>query len=313
MKGIVYIFFTAWVCSALAASGDPTIWDTIKFETVYPYISIDTAGSCIWQIAGPHKEFFSAPLSGAKVMVTDSVNPYPVTNFSFFEMKIGEFTHGWEYPYNICLELNHKFDTDTLCDGGYITISLDDGETWHNIFEQDYYFWDNVPGMEFYYFPDTLCNGERGFSGNSGDWISAKLEWLIYPVKSDQEYPGDTLLLRFNFISDGVDNAREGWMIDDIVLFSEDLGGGAVHALSSSDYYSLYPNPANDRVNIDFFSYYREIRVDIFQLNGQLAGSSVFENTDAIGININGLHEGLYQLRIRLDDTWQFHQLLQIE
>lgn len=285
----------------IAFSEDTIFWDTIHFEAPYEFLEIDSSAECIWQEASPQKEFFSSAYAGKKAILTDSSSAYPIDNHSFFELKIGEFNFGNSYPYNICLEIKHKFDTDTLLDGAYITLSFDNGKTWYNIFDQDYYFWDVVPGHFYYYYPDTLINGERGFSGNSGDWISSRFEHYLLPVKSLQEDTEDTLLLRFNFVSDDIDNAKEGWMIDEIILYSPPLGSGSIESAGSENYFRLFPNPSEGHFQVELFSFYHEIKADLFTINGKLIQTSTYFNSDYLELNYRDVGKGIYFLKLTLD------------
>lgn len=104
-------------------------WDTIGFEENYEYIKIDTSSSNIWQIGFPNKTYLDSSYSGENAIVTDISNSYASDNHSYFDLYVGDFNYSDYYPWDIFIEFKHKFDTDTLKDGGYITVSYDNGNT----------------------------------------------------------------------------------------------------------------------------------------------------------------------------------------
>ncbi len=312
MKASVFLVLLL-VTQQIFGNTDTTYFDTITFENPYEYIKIDTSGKCIWQIARPQKPYFNSSYSGDKAILTDSVNSYPINNHSFFDLKIGEFNCPYFFyneSRNFCIEFNHKFDTDTLSDGGYITISYDNGETWGNVFlDNNSYFEIMTP---YYAYNEeiidfnisTLNNGELGFSGRSDEWISTKLEWVHFfgLPKKGYTVPGDTIILRFNFISDDTESAKEGWMIDDISIYQILIfSGGLVRDYGKSDLIKVYPNPSGSYTKIELDQTYRDIQVDQIDMHGQILNTSQFYNSDHIELQNDNQLEGLYFIRITLD------------
>ncbi len=272
MKAVITLLCSMFFFTALQAQGGYKVTinrDTVQFEAPYEHLSIDNSSQNIWQIGSPQKEFFNASFSGEKAMVTDTMNPYPPNNISHFDFYIGAFNYGGEnepfdsYPYNIFMELKHKYDTDFLKDGGYLTISYDNGATWVNIIEDNTYYLGETPNWvneNLYSDNQTLFNGEKGFSGNSGDWVSTWFAWHFLPVKNSLEEIGDTMILRFNFISDEIDNPKEGWMIDDIRLYSVDLGTN-IEEFGRGENVHIYPNPIQTSTLIDLEKTFEEIDI----------------------------------------------------
>jgi len=113
--------------------GDTLFIETITFEYSYPYLEVDTSNQNIWQIGTPNKAFFDSAYSAKNAIITDTVNYYPIDNISYFDLLIGAFNFNDLYPWNIYVGIKHKYDTDTLKDGGFITISYDNRTTWMNI------------------------------------------------------------------------------------------------------------------------------------------------------------------------------------
>lgn len=199
-------------------------------------VVIDTAEGNIWQIGDPQKTFFQNAYSPVNVIVTDTVNGYPPSNLSRFVVKLPVMDFGW-WP-EFFLHFQQSFDMDSAHAGGFIEISYDSAQTWMNVFED----WMNPPNIELYedgvgyIYPDTLSNGQLGFTGTSGDalggphWVWSSFCW----VQNGIPLP-DTLQLRFTFFSDSSAMSRDGWMIDDkeadvnVAFF--DASGRLVHTL----------------------------------------------------------------------------------
>ena len=248
MKKVLLLF--AAVISIYSYSqkyvGEKFYLDTIDFEEPYQYIEIDTSTQNLWQIGIPNKVIFNSAYSPVNVLLTDTVNTYPINNYSYFDLYVGEWNFGTNYPMNIWVEFKHKFNTDTLKDGGYITVSFDNGQTFFNIIDDTiFYNYCYSIGENFncYSENDTLFNGEKGFSGNSDAWQTNYFTMHIEPVKNMYDFTGDTMIFRFNFISDSIETNKEGWMIDDIKLYWVDLGN-EVNVLGPNEF-DIYPNPCS--------------------------------------------------------------------
>src|ERR1041385_3814523 len=122
--------------------------------------SIDTtlAGN-LWQVGPPQKIIFDSAYSAPNVMVTDTINPYPVNNRSSFSIKVTNAMvfNFWNFIFLI-VDFTHKYDTDSLHDGCFIELSLD-GVQWQNII--------NFPFLQStinsYSLTDTITGGIPAF------------------------------------------------------------------------------------------------------------------------------------------------------
>ena len=294
---------------------DTLVWETITFEQPYEYLSIDTSAQNIWQIGVPNKTFFNSAYSINHAIVTDTVNDYPPMNTSWFDLKIGDFNYSNYYDYGIYLEFKHKFDTDIGQDGGFITVSYDDGETWTNIIFDEEGYWSCIPqwcNENLYAENDTLYNGESGFSGHTESWVTTSFAWYNYPCKTSQIQRSDTMLLRFNFISDTLETNHEGWMIDDIKLFSVDLGS-AVANLSENINYCISPNPMNSSTLIELDDTFNKIELRLYDAGGQLVRQNIHYHTNAIVLSREALVKGVYFLSIKTDQGFSGIKKLIIE
>ncbi len=206
----------------------------------------------LWQIGRPQKVLFTSAYSIPNAIVTDTLSVYPESNTSSFTLKITTWQLTW-YP-NYVLGFKHKWDTDSL-DGGFIEFSYDGGLNWRNIFRG----MDTIPYVYQYGFahdfvPDTLINGEVGFSGQpdfydpgSSPWIETMICWPTYQIPS----LGDSLYIRFSFVSDEVPSLRDGWMIDNFFSFAA-VTHPVDEFLKMRDFIVARPNPVEDHFFIQY-------------------------------------------------------------
>jgi hypothetical protein len=210
-------------------------------DTLFPYsiaVDIDT-GANIWQIGMPHKVIFDSAATFPNVIITDTINNYPINNISRFTVKISDLFQPWGI---LALQWKQKLDMDTAYDGGVVEFTTDNGQTWQNVFNNPYVY-------NFYGFQsenqDTLRSGVNAFSGTDSTWRDI---WLCFDLSWISQFE-DTLMFRFTFISDSVDNNKEGWMIDNFMAHLT-----FVHTIKESDqahnYLTVYPNPTNGIINI---------------------------------------------------------------
>ena len=301
MKKVTILSIIICTCFYSFAQNIDIIWDTITFEEPYSYLTIDTSSQNIWQVGEPNKIFFDSAYSIYNAIVTDTINYYPANNNANFDLKIGEFNFFEQFPFSICIEIKHKFDTDTLQDGGFISVSYDEGLTWMNIIKDTTDFWDDTPmnnGYNLYSNSDSLYNGELGFSGHSNNWVTTSFCWFFYPVKNIAEFPGDTIIVRFTFISDSIGDNKEGWIIDNIKLYSYDLGG-SIYDKNSLDF-QLIPNPITEYAKIKITDYQKAL-LRIFSIDGKIVKNQEYYHNQDITIKKNELKSGSYFISIKTD------------
>ncbi len=293
-----------WECIEQYNEGCHTILD---FEAPEPYLGLDTAAVSgnIWQIGMPGKLLLNNTFSGNHAIITDTLNPYPVNNHSYFDVYIGGFNI-CIYPEMIFVEIYHQYDTDTLQDGGYITVSFDDGETWKNLTGDFYngYSWGLTPpwhSMNLYSTEDMLYNGENGFSGRSDGWVRTAFAWEILPVGNSRSTIADTAILRFNFISDSLQNNREGWLIDHIKVYSCE-GTGNVHDLQfEPDLFTLLPNPTTAATVVKMNNTYQNVELHLSNVLGQTLLETTRQQTAEIPLDMSDYPPGMYLLRLIAD------------
>ena len=235
----------------------------------------------LWQIGKPQKTLFDSAFSNSFAIITDTINSYPESSYATFSFRttIGgpQFQSG-----ALALDLGfmHKYDTDTLKDGGTVLVSSDN-QNWTTL--QDYtdtYTW-HKESWEARGVVESL-NG-RGFSGNSGSW-----KYFNYTFWGDGQ---DSLYVKFVFASDSIDSGKEGWMIDDITLWTN-LGVGTQEYKKPQIVIS--PNPFSDviRITCDNFIYF-ELKT--------LSGNMVMRGKKKT-VNINNTPAGAYLISVHTEE-----------
>lgn len=259
-----------------------------QFETPCELVNPELQPGSLWQRGAPDKLTFNESYSFPNAMVTDTVNPYPAGANAWFDLKFDLIEYF--YGQNILIDFRHKFNTDTLLDGGYIETSYD-GLTWYNIIQDPTVMVYNSENM--YNVTDTLKGGIPGFSGSSGDWIYTRIQ-LIYwfPVK----WPNETLSVRFHFISDDIETAKDGWMIDNLDASVVDMGG----AVSKNNLInaSVFPNPVTSNSKLTFDNPSGEtVKIEIIDQIGKVA--RLLETRDSnIILEKGNLQQGIYLLKL---------------
>ncbi len=107
--------------------------------------------------------------------MTDTINTYAVNDSSFFDLNFDSSNLSPAY-WNILIEFDHKMESDTLLDGGFITVSVDSGEVWHNVghlkatgaLDTNYTYLFDLLSENLYGENGTLNSGTPAYSGTFG-------------------------------------------------------------------------------------------------------------------------------------------------
>jgi hypothetical protein len=284
MTKVLALFISLLTCNIAFGQFVPLVFN---FDTIEP-VYVDTAlTNNIWQIGKPQKIFFDSAFTASNAILTDTFNSYPQDNISEFIIKTATYMSGYG---GIYMSFFHKYDTDSLLDGGSIYASLDYGSNWFNL--------KNCPGN----FPpfsnpfptnDTIAAlNDIGFTGKSNDWEHFWYFWN-YP-------PTDTLLIKFKFASDNIQTNKEGWMIDSL-LFTYNLGIGINEASTSN--YRFSPNPFYDQTTLSFPSVSDKKTFTLYNTNGQLVKTVHNITSGQLTINRDNLATGLYYFMLRTNDN----------
>lgn len=267
--------------------------DSCHFETPCSWIMIHNDTDNIWQIGTPQKPFFNTSYSSQNALVTDTIHPYATSNHSYFDLKVPDTLNF--FIGNVILSFKHKFQTDTLIDGGYIEISNDGGYSWFNVIEDDPVLAFNSENL--YSQTDTLAGGIHGFSGTSDDWITTRIQWVwLALLKGTNE----DKIIRFHFISDSVQTNKAGWMIDDILLSYVETPGGISDLRHSGISIKLAPNPADYFIELDLEQNGSgPYALSVFNVLGQEVKTAGNIRSGKLRLDVSGLKSGVYFVQLK--------------
>jgi hypothetical protein len=171
---------------AFAQYGDLNVTDTINFESDNnSFIKIDTSqNGSIWKIGVPSKSYFDSAYTEPNAIFTDTSDSYPNNSFSYFDLIIKD-----TLPFNFfrwgegIIGFWHKYDTDSLTDGGYIEVSYNGGNSWVNIIHDTLNL--EISSVNFYTNSDTITGNIPAFSGHSNGWIYSQFYWFWICLTKD--------------------------------------------------------------------------------------------------------------------------------
>jgi len=270
------------------AIGDLLITDTLETTPLHPWIDIPNPTLNLWQVGIPQKPFFNAAYQNGTPILTDTINFYPVSVDQYFYITLPVYDSLYG---EVNLSFYHKYDTDSLMDGGIIEVSNDGGISWIFIKDDIDHFNHNFINIPL----DTIKGGEYGFSGRSEGWQYCELYWLHIIGVKDRESPFNPII-RFRFKSDEIQTNKEGWMIDQIVFRGYEMMG-SVNDFSENNI-KVYPNPTNDfihfsspSISLNGYHFY------LFDMTGKIILLS--EISDNESINIQHLKSGIYFYKLQ--------------
>ena len=247
----------------------------------------------IWQIGRPGKNFFNEAYSPPLAIVTDTVNYYPVNNYSSFEVAYNAPILSWAEMFYIGFW--HKFDTDRNKDGGYLEVSWDDGLNWTNIVNDtliNNWAEDIRPG-DFYSINDTITGGIPAFSGQALNWTRSDyaFSWLLMRLEVEVK-----LRIRFVFQSDDIQTNKEGWIIDNINI---DVGYSGIDEVFYKKFNSaVYPNPIHS-IGTIYFNNPKNSCTKLYIYNSQGSLIEYRETTnERFDITVEDYPAGIYFYRL---------------
>jgi hypothetical protein len=259
-----------------------------NFDTIEP-VYVDTAlTNNVWQIGKPQKIIFDSAFTASNAILTDTFNTYPQNNISEFIVKTPTYCCNYG---GIEMHFSHKYDTDSLLDGGSVYVSLNYGATWYNLQNSPANF---PPFNNPFPTIDTIASlNDIGITGKSNGWEHFWYFWN-YPQT-------DTLLVKFKFASDNIQTNKEGWMIDNL-WFSYNLGIGISETSESNDYF-ISPNPFYDQTTLSFPSVSDKTTFTLYNTNGQLVKTIDNITGGQLTIHRDNLATGLYYFMLRTNDS----------
>lgn len=263
-------------------------------------VTIPTTSNNIWQVGPPQKTLFNAASTLPKVMITDTIEKYPVNNLSTFRFN---YVHPW-YPSNfaaLAIRWKQKLDMENGKDAGIVEFSANSGVTWQNAHNNPntYQFYGFLPGSK-----DTV-NNEYCFTGTDNFWRDI---WLC--IAGSTANSNDTIMFRFTFKSDSVNTNQEGWMIDN--LMTQSTFFHPVKETSNVGELTVYPNKTNGIVNVEMQKKSDEDMIENIQLvnaDGRLL-ENYGPNYTKVVLDISKYPTGTYFLKVTIDKKTTSHKII---
>ena len=279
--------------------------------------TIENTLNNIWQI-GPSLKFGNLVYRDSMCgIITDSINPYPVNNLSAFYFILPERYQG-DHFYNYYLKFWHRFETDSLYDGGWLEFSIDTGQTWHKIDTSSLFFHNyfqngydvcnlyGVSNSSSLQSMDTLVDGTKAWTGNSNGWIYTAL-WLNVAFPINKRWTNDVInAVRFVYRSDSIHNPRNGWTINEINTGVVWIAN-SLEEVASRNTVNIYPNPSSDgRYTISYSTFKKSDFITVYDMLGHVILSRPLSNN----IDLSKQQDGLYYYKINLNTVNYFGTLL---
>ena len=204
---------------------------------------------------------------------------------------------------NPLVSFYHKWDMDSLTEGAWIDISYNNGLSWKNIIYDTAMLSNNWPfinSVNLYGVNDTLNNGIPAFTGSSDGWVLTQFQWIWFLVAKDYCLPeNDTILLRFHFLSDSNETAKDGWMIDDFFIDGI-MFLGSIGEFENAEPLKLWPNPVSDELYLRMDGQ-RIFSAEVFSFEGRLV--CAFNDPSGLEkLSLQQLKPGLYWVMVQSDD-----------
>lgn len=281
------------------AIGNLLITDTLETTPLHPWIEIPNATLNLWQVGIPQKPFFNSGYQNGIPILTDALNSYPNSIDEYFQITIPENDSLYG---EVILSFYHKYDTDSLMDGGIIDVSNDGGISWVNIKDDINHF-----NFNFINIPqDTIKGGEYGFSGRSEGWQYCELYWLYIIGVKDRESEFNPII-RFRFKSDEINTNKEGWMIDQIVFRGYEMMGDVDEF--NKNLVKIYPNPSSDIIHFNSPNLnLNSCNISIFDVSGKIVLETTI--TDDQTINTAHLQSGIYFYKLIFNNEIQTGKII---
>lgn len=250
-----------------------------------------------WQIGIPEKDNISLPYTPYISIVTDTMLPYPTNDTSTFIVSTCHFYSGGFLPYVTVSDwkLYYYMDTDSLNDFGLIEVSIDEGNTWWDLYSAGFHQGDtiltgNTGGLAVLWFDPTFYPSQD-FYNHMMDLSDA---WTI---------PIETMWIKFTFISD--DNAEEkmGWVIEKL-----DGGQGIFSSVDNikTIFFTVktFPNPANNIINLQIENEnLADYDIQFFTNTGQVVFQTSIQYNNQREIDVSHFSKGIYHYVVtKLDD-----------
>ncbi len=173
------------------------------FEGVNEWVS---GGTTTFELGTPAGTSISSAYSGSNSWITNASGYYNNSENGYVESPCFDFT-SLDTP---IVELAINYNTESCCDGGYVQVSLDDGNSWITV----------LPGSQ----SENWYTSSSGWRGNSNGWIISKTVLDTLGGKPSVKF-------RIYFTSDGSVNGYDGFAFDDFKIYDKPQNDLYVNAL----------------------------------------------------------------------------------
>ncbi len=262
----------------------------VEDDSLLNYISLDTVlANNIWTHGMPNKEIFNLGDDSSAVIITDTVENYPINNTSVFEVTwiCSDFCLGSSLD-NFAFGFEYKMDSDLGVDGGKIEISINNGAFRNAAYYQDW----TQDTIQFFGYDSTNYVTSLNGPGISG---SLHEEWNIMYFHSLSGNGGFQIpfKLRFTFASDSIQTNKEGWMIRG---FNTSVAFLDTENIDDQKSIKVFPNPIHDEVTIRIESL-KSYRYILFNSEGQKIKEDEINDFATI-IDMDNITTGVYLIMI---------------
>ena len=280
-----------------------TVWyDTVDVSENLDMFRTDTInGTDLWVYGNSSKPSFSNELG----FVTDSINSYPVNAKGILEYHMPRY-------YSDILLFEHKFNTDTLTDGGYVRVSCDQGQSWYIAGTNEMnntncssggVWYVNYPNFPETWAPSTIQDTIPAFTGN-GDWAWSAIQFAEIAIFQEnlnsKTAVGDSIYFQFVFESDTIDSGKDGWMIRRIVNATADVIAG-VNDNDPSEELTYYPNPTTDRIQVKLGATVNDVTINAYNALGELVQTETQNIIDILDYTMPK-SKGVYLIQLVYSD-----------
>lgn len=215
-------------------------------------------------------------------------NNFTITDRISFEQN--QFSHNWKFTGN----QNWFVSNDQHQDGNFSAKSgnIDNDQissislTFTCEEDGDISFYKKISTEESWDYFRFYINGIQ-----QNEW-SGEVDW------NNETYPiiAGTYTLKWEYSKDGsVSNGNDCVWIDNITLPASTT---VLINNITENIISLFPNPANDYININFTEIQDNTDIFIYNLTGQIIYSKRFNNQKQISLNTSGFDNGIYFIKI---------------
>lgn len=176
-----------------------------------------------------------------------------------------------------------KWEIEDNWDYTQVEISINNGGSW----ESQCGIYTNA-GSNNGFQPE----GQPLYDGIQNDWVLEEIDL--------SDYLGETILVRFQFASDGLER-RDGFYFDDLTVSIVDETVLNVEDTLQNTF-TLFPNPVQDILTIK--TSINSYAVEIFTIQGQLVFKNE-NNSKNTAVNYSNFTNGIYLMRLTSQDATQ--------